>query len=99
MTNMNNPEPTNADVLAAVRELGGIVTTRFDAVDARFTKADARFDRLDREVGKIRIDMSQVHCELVAIKTDTAYCEQYLSDLVAAVQRHIEDTNAHRPAA
>ena len=93
------PQPTNAEILAAVRALAGdLAGVKGDVAGLRVEFAQHRTET-QHSFDQLRADIAQVRADVVAVKADTAYTERYIGDLQTAVRRHIDDPDAHHRAA
>ena len=100
------PEPTLADVLAAVNAQSRALANLAASVAFVEATQNTLRDSLAETRGEIRSsfqavarDMTQVRADIAAVKSDTAFSEGYVNDMHEAVRRHIVDPNAHRNAA
>jgi hypothetical protein len=103
------PEPTMADVLAAVNTLSTSVHDLATHTAAQFAKVDVRLGQLDAAITTVRAEVTatraevaavsakvdQVRADIAAVKVDTAYAERYATDAQDAIRRHLDDPNAH----
>ncbi len=89
------PEPTLAEVLAAVNTLTTSVHDLATHTAAQFARVDARFGQLDAAVATVSAKVDQVRADIAAVKVDTAYTERYLGDAQDAIRRHLDDPDAH----
>lgn len=98
----STPEPTLADVLAAINGLSrrvhaleetSAVQGMLRAGFVELAKQNSQHaDRVSNEIGQLRQD-------LLGLKTDQAMTEQHSADLQEAMRRHMVDPGAHRDAA
>ena len=96
------PEPTLAEVLAAVNTLTTSVHDLATHTAKEFAKVDARLGQLDAgiattraEVAAVGAKVDQVRADIAAVKVDTAYAEKFAGDAQDAVRRHLADPDAH----
>lgn len=96
------PEPTLAEVLAAVNTLSTSVHDLATHTAKEFAKVDARLGQLDAAVATARAEVAavgakvdQVRADVAAVKVDTAYAERFIGDTQEAVRRHLTDPDAH----
>lgn len=107
------PEPTLADVLAAVNAQSRAIANLAASVSFVEANQNALRDSLAETRGQIRTsfetvarDMTRtveaighVREDIAGVKADTAFVERWNQDMHEALVRHIADPNAHRNAA
>ena len=89
------PEPTLADVLAAVNAVATSVHDLAAYTAGEFRRVDARLGQLDAAVATVSAKVDQVRADVAAVKVDTAFAEAHNADLQNALRRHLDDPNAH----
>jgi len=83
------PEPTMANVLSAIADLGTEIGTKFDALTSKVTGLE---DRMVQRTELLRADIA-------GLKAESAIEQAYGRDTAEALRRHIADRNAHGPRA
>lgn len=90
-----SPEPTLADVLAAVAAL----SSRFDSLEAKTDATAAKLDDLATDTAQGFLDMGmkldQVAADVMAVKVDTGFIDRHIGDFQTWARRHAADPNAH----
>jgi hypothetical protein len=82
------PQPTNVEILAAVRApAAGLAEVKADVAGVK------------TEVTGIKADVAQVRADIVAVNSDAPCTERYIGDPRAAVRRHADDPEARHRAA
>lgn len=95
VNDMEQPEPTLADVLAAVNAVATSVHDLATYTAGEFRRVDARLGQLDAAVATVGAKVDQARADIAAVKVDTAFAERYAGDTQDALRRHLDDPNAH----
>lgn len=86
------PEPTNADILAAIQHLSTSVAGLTEGQENLVGRLDALEDRMLNRFDQVRAD-------LAGLKVDVGMLERYQRDTAEAVRRHVASDDHHRHAA
>ncbi len=99
MTSMEQPEPTIADVLAAINALAQSTAARFDQAAETAAQIRADIGQFRTEVGvkfdMVSADIAQLRADVLHAKVDATLAEARAKSAHDALNRHTGDPQAH----
>lgn len=89
------PEPTLADLMAAINAIAQTQATHGEALAA----VEVKLDTVASEQQIISGKLDQLTQDVMAVKVDTGFIDRHIGDFQAWARAHQNNPNAHRPAA
>lgn len=86
-------EPTATEIMAAVMDLHGALSSGFIAVDRRLSRVENDVGDLKRDVGELKRDMGIVKSDVTAIR----YQVSELQDWSKRTDKRLDNLERHRP--